>query len=518
MIKSTFRMKTRIIYLFIIITLFFVSFLFFISSFQKENVIRSSKKIRPPNYRYRNKVTVVKESESNRKYVNDDPLLSYKKTDRKSIKTNEDMIPYLRKYIMNTIESVSDLTNMNLLREKTELHRMLWERLFGSDIYTSDHILKSILKYQKEDESLLKLFNKVHKNLYPWIYGKRYLALDEFMRSYHGRGIVICTGTFHFKYALSTIDTLRNVIQTKLPIEVFYNGEEDLSIEDRQTLLAYPNLYLSNLEDYFDNDIIKCRKWAIKPFAMLASRFTEVILIDADAIFIHDPTELFKSKGYEETGTLFFRDRTLPKKSLSNSLTWFKEWAKDPLMETRNSRFWNGISIHEMDSSAVVINKEKAILGLLSVCKLNEFAIREGMVYLHVYGDKETFWMGFDMARQHYYMSPQPAYFIGSVKSASYTEAKTGKKLCGHIAHSLEDGRIVFWNGHLVVDKSSDDKTLLDFDSYIIEKDGDDNSKWSSDPVCYYIDDEEDVIPLSEDSKIFIDMLKEKENQLRFLE
>jgi len=376
----------------------------------------------------------------------------------------------------------------------------------------------SMLKIQKENEPLVKLFNKVHKNLYPWIYGKRFLAIDEFMGSYHGRGIVICTGSFHFKYALSTIDTLRNIIKTKLPIEVFYNGEADLSMDERQTLMAYPNLYLSNLEEYFDNDIIKCRKWAIKPFALLASRFTEVILIDADAIFIHDPNILFKSKGYEETGTLFFRDRTPPKKSLSNSLAWFKEWAKDPLAETKNSRFWNGISIHEMDSSAVVINKEKTILGLLAVCKLNEFAIREGMVYRHVYGDKETFWMGFDMARQHYFMNPQPAYFIGSVKPASFSEAKTGQKLCGHIAHSLEDGHIVFWNGHLVVDKMNDSKSLLDFDSYIIEKDGDDNSKWSSDPVCYYIDNEEDVIPLSEENRIFIDMLKERENQFHFLD
>ncbi|ORX87958.1 hypothetical protein BCR32DRAFT_324157 [Anaeromyces robustus] len=433
------------------------------------------------------------------------------------------MISYFKKYIANTIDAVDDLTNMNLVREKTELHRRLWEYLFGTEIYTSDHILNTMLKYQKENEPLYHLFNKVHKNLYPWIYGKKFLALDEFIRSYHGRGIVICTGSFHFKYAQSTIDTLRNVIRTNLPIEIFYNGSEDLSMEEQQTLMAYPKVYLSNLEDIFNNNIIKCKKWSIKPFAILASRFSEVILMDADAMYLRDPAELFKSKGYEETGTIFFRDRTLPLSShSSDSLTWFKEWAKDPLIETKSSRFWNGITIHEMDSSTVVINKEKVILGLLSVCKLNEFAIREGMVYRHVYGDKETFWMGFDMAHQHYFMSPQPIAFIGSIQPISYQQKKesgtnANKMLCGHIAHYLEDNEIIFWNGHLVVDKVYNSTTLLDFDYYIIEKDTDNENNWSNDPVCYYIDNEEDIIPLSDDDKSLIDMIKERENQNRIL-
>jgi len=497
----------------IIIILLFVSFFFFISTFRREKVIKSSKRIKPPKHFYNNKVSVVYDKVNK---INDDGnTLSFKK-ENKIINKDIDMIPYFRKYIINTIDSVDELTNMNILREKTELHRMLWERLFGNEVYTSDYILKTILKHEKDNEPLFKLFNKVHKNLYPWIYGKQFLAIDEFIGSYHGRGIVICTGSFHFKYAQSTIDTLRNLLRTKLPIEVFYNGEDDLTMKEQQTLLAYPNVYLSNLSDYFNDDIIKCKKWAIKPYAILASRFTEVILIDADALFIRDPAELFKSKGYEETGTLFFRDRTLPKNSPNDSLLWFKEWAKNPLEETKNSRFWNGLTVHEMDSSAVVINKEKALLGLLSVCKLNEYAIREGMVYRHIYGDKETFWMGFDMAHQHYYMSPQSITFIGSLQS-TLQKNSIGKKLCGHIAHSMEDGQIIFWNGHLVVDKVYNSSILLDFDYYIVEKDGDDHKKWSNDPVCYYIDNEDDVIPLSEDEKSFIDMIKEREYHNRIL-
>jgi len=515
--KLRIKRNKIIFYTIALIILSSISIHVIFSSFRKENSIKGSR-MKPPSHHHKNKVSVVNESEIN-KMLEDSIDLSTLKKHKESIEKNKMMINHFKKYVFNTIDSVNELTNMNLLREKTELHRMLWESLFGSEIFTSDSVLKTMLQYQENNSSLLKLFNKVHKNLYPWIYGKKYLAIDELLSSFKGRGIVICTGSTHYKYALSTIDTLRNVIKTKLPIEVFYNGKDELSDEEQQGLMIYPNVFLSDIEDYFNNDIIKSKKWAIKPFALLASRFMEVILIDADAMFIRDPAELFKTRGYEETGTLFFRDRTLQKPYINDSLNWFKEWAKNPLPETKSSRFWNGITVHEMDSSTVVINKEKAILGLFSVCKLNENVIREGMVYHHVYGDKETFWMGFDMARQHYYMSEQPISFIGSVHTASSDDGsnKDRQMLCGHIAHTLDDGRIIFWNGHLVVDKDYNSSTLMDFDSYIVEKDTDDTHKWTSEPICYYIDDEKDVNPLPKDAKVVIDMIMDRENRYHIL-
>jgi len=511
--------------LIVILIFSFTSLFSIIFSIRKENYVESFKKVKPSRYCHNNR-----EKNNNRDddYETIDNSIDFYYDP--SVKNDKIIMNHLNNYIMNTIDSVNDLKNINLLREKTVLHRLLWEQLFGTEIYTYDHILNSLIDLQNKNLPLVKLFNKVHNNLYSWAYGKKFLAIDELLKSYHGRGIVICTGNFHFKFAHSTIDILINLIKTKLPIEVFYNGKDDLTEEKKKILQAYPNVYLSNIEDYFNNDIIKCRKWAIKPFAMLASRFKEVILIDADAIFIHDPVELFKSKGYQKTGTLFFRDRTLSKSLNNDSLTWFKEWAKDPLTETKKSRFWNDITIHEMDSSTVVMNKDKVILGLLSVCKLNEFSIRENMVYRHVHGDKETFWMGFDMARQHYYMSEQPISFIGSIKTESSLDldhrnndedednnnnnnnSKNGRQmLCGHIAHSLENGRILFWNGHLVKDKAYNSTELLDFNFYIVEKEGDDNDQWTTDPVCYYINSKKEVIPLPEEDQVFIDMIKERE-------
>lgn len=44
---------------------------------------------------------------------------------------------------------------------------------------------------------------------------------------------------------------------------------------------------------------------------MLASSFREVMFIDADVRFLVNPETLFEIEEYAESGTLFFKDRTL---------------------------------------------------------------------------------------------------------------------------------------------------------------------------------------------------------------
>ena len=52
------------------------------------------------------------------------------------------------------------------------------------------------------------------------------------------------------------------------------------------------------------------RSYMIKPLALLASRFNEVLLIDHDTyVFRHDLELLFQSTVYRHTGMLIFRDR-----------------------------------------------------------------------------------------------------------------------------------------------------------------------------------------------------------------
>eukprot|EP00833_Pecoramyces_ruminatium_P017212 jgi/Orpsp1_1/1191244/evm.model.d7180000084351.1 len=132
--------------------------------------------------------------------------------------------------------------------------------------------------------------------------------VSNFLKKKNRKEIVICTGE-----KTSIIDFLRNIINSTLPNEVFYSGENDLSIEHRQILINdYDEVYVNDISTYFNNEIVNIEGWAIKSFAILASRFEEVILMDADVIYLRDPAELFGEKGYKRLGSLFFqRSNTL---------------------------------------------------------------------------------------------------------------------------------------------------------------------------------------------------------------
>ncbi|ORY18882.1 hypothetical protein LY90DRAFT_435416, partial [Neocallimastix californiae] len=353
----------------------------------------------------------------------------------------------------------------------------------------------------------------IHQALYPWLYNFRFQSIADLVKSSHGRGIVICVGNSYFKLVRSTIDTFRNVLHTDLPIEIFYIGDEDLSEDNRKILKEYKDVYIEDITTYFDNEKVNIGGWAVKPFAILASRFEEVILIDADVIYLHEPALLFDDPGYKQTGTLFFQDRTISPGPHPGS-KWLKSWMIDPLPETRNLRFWKEETIHEMESSTVVIHKIRNILGLLTVCKLNEKVMRNDVVYKYVYGDKETFWMGFDMAREHYHVNPIPCSYIGNREKDD-----EGKKFCGHIGHSLSNGKFMFWNGHLIKDKNkssfNDERSLIHFDSYYID---DNIGEWNSDLTCLKMDKKPvKLIPLSEDESNTLNTILSREKKYHFI-
>eukprot|EP00833_Pecoramyces_ruminatium_P000035 jgi/Orpsp1_1/1174067/evm.model.c7180000048805.2 len=392
----------------------------------------------------------------------------------------------IEKSLFNSIKKPIKEDDFIELRNREELHTILWHKIFNKyEISKNDTNSVSYRNQLTEKASFLsninfrnltidkKILVLLHRSLYSWLYGHRYHSFSDLIKSSEGKGIVICTGEKHFKYARSTIDILRNLLNCTLPIEVIYNGENDLSKKKQKILInEFDNIYITDISKIFDSDKIDISGWAIKPFSILASRFEEVILMDADVIYLRNPEELFEEKGYLEKGTLFFKDRTVYP-GPSKELAWLKSWMDNPLPETKALRFYNEETKHEMESSTVLIHKTKTILGLLAVCKLNEGRIRKDVVYKKVYGDKETFWIGFDMARQHYYMYPTPSAFIGEINNKL-------NQLCGKVAHIL-NGKLLFWNGHIVKNKSKNNvkqskKNLIKYEAYTLDNN---NNQWS---------------------------------------
>ena len=515
------RIRRKYVYFSIILSLIlYFTFSSKLGSYKNDipNTIKTEKKEEDP--------MIINEDE---KFQLDNKLVNLLLNDTIKIKNgNEKINSMVKKMILDMMEKPLAADDFEELRKREEFHTTLWNMEFGQLNLKEDPT--ELTKYKRkllEESSFLsqkhkndldgnkKTLSILHQSLYPWLYGYRYHSFSDIISSSNGRGIVLCTGNHHFKYARSTIDIIRHILNSELPIEVFYYGEADLSTRNREILKGYENVYLSDITTYFDNSIVDISSWAIKPFSILASRFEEVILMDADALYLRDPIELFKERGYQEKGTLFFRDRTLfPGANAASK--WLKSWMVNPLPETQELRFWKERTEHEMDSSTVVIHKTKTILGLLNVCKLNERVIRQDVVYRKVYGDKETFWIGFDMARQPYYMSKKPCAFAGEIVDESSSSNSEDKKLCGHTAHTLENGKLIFWNGHLIKDKNIGmyANELIKFEAYTLE---DNDKDWSINLACLDLHENSKLNYFDEEELRVYNEIMKRENDQHFV-
>jgi hypothetical protein len=107
--------------------------------------------------------------------------------------------------------------------------------------------------------------------------------------------------------------SLRNVLGYQLPIQTAYTGDNDLSKKDQAALLNLSSkIELLNLQEHFDESVagLQDGKYAMKPFAAIASRFRMTILADADVIFLKNPDTIFEEHSSVATsGTLFYHDR-----------------------------------------------------------------------------------------------------------------------------------------------------------------------------------------------------------------
>ncbi|KAG0347899.1 hypothetical protein BG004_006618 [Podila humilis] len=374
------------------------------------------------------------------------------------------------------------------LARAERLYKSLWNHVYP--IYNSLKTPKSGKGYRNDRDRELALYKlatstttrtttarpeidfflRLEKRLFPWIQYTRTTSFSLF-QSYHGKGIVFCAGNPQFEFVVTAIQAIRSRLKSTLPIQVFYMGDDDLSQERQQYLREMTDdIELLDVTRILNNEYMMLGGWAIKPFAMLASSFEEVMFVDADAYFLQDPAILFQDPGYLATGALFFYDRTL-----------FPFWTQGadflksilPIMSSfpKTSRWFRMVSAHEQESGVVLINKRKRFLGLLATCKMNGKWERDLVSYKIFHGDKETFWTGFEMVQEPYAFIKSYGGVIGELKTdpAAATAAmnqnsnKEKKSVCGAQLHEDHLGQPLWWNGGLYRNKNSGVTRYLDF-------------------------------------------------------
>lgn len=116
--------------------------------------------------------------------------------------------------------NISDFVNM--------AHRIVKFRVLAETTVTDDTVDKGVI------------FSLLEKHFPWWLPDtSTYMPWHRRPKSdLHDTGIVICAGSGDKIFAIHLIRILRDVLHSKLPIEIAYGGDEDLSFVDRHDLMA----------------------------------------------------------------------------------------------------------------------------------------------------------------------------------------------------------------------------------------------------------------------------------------
>jgi len=198
--------------------------------------------------------------------------------------------------------------------------------------------------------------------------------------AFSGTGVVIAAGGIgYLTNAWVAVRMLRHH-GCRLPIEVWYAGPAEMPP-------LFPPLFArlgARCIDAHDQAaafaVAPLRGWAIKPHAVLASRFRQVLLLDADNVPAVDPTFLFDTPQFRETGAIFWPDRSESAMVGGARLTHeHPVWALSGLDHRGDPSF---------ESGQVCMDKLRCWRALRLTVWMNEHS---EFWYRFLYGDKDTF-------------------------------------------------------------------------------------------------------------------------------
>jgi len=247
-----------------------------------------------------------------------------------------------------------------------------------------DRIPTTTRELQQERAEFKHAIEAMQQALYPWITtpkdgNRTYSSFFDLVESYtEDAGIVISTGREGgFRWAMHQIIVLRKVLNSTLPIEVFYGGDGDLPENYRAFVESlsdeYPDAGRITTVDITkkfpdpENLLSLPGGWAMRPFAILASSFKTAILADADTIFVQDPRLILEEPTYKEFGSIFWHDRTLSAAS-AETYKWADELleaakAKD-MDRVRNAGWFKHQTFYEMERYFAILGENKKILKM----------------------------------------------------------------------------------------------------------------------------------------------------------
>ncbi|KAL2203443.1 hypothetical protein CC79DRAFT_1277918 [Sarocladium strictum] len=295
------------------------------------------------------------------------------------------------------------------------------------------------------------------------------------------RGIVVPTGKGTMRWAAHLISALQDVLGTRLPILVVYAGEQDFPADDRGDFQSrFVDVDFMDILLQVDDSTLKLGDggWAIKAFAALYAPYQEIILLDADCVFVQSPEVLFDDTSYVQTGALLFHDRLLWQHARQDRLDWWRSQVEDPSPALKKSLCWTEGWSEEEDSGVVVLNKSRldVLMGLLHTSWQNSKAVRDEVTYRMSYGDKETFWFGLELSGARYAFEDHYGGMVGWPHAEQPTNENEDKICSFYIAHVDSDDELLWYNGSLLKFKRGSNTTDFGIPTHLMM-----DGKWHKD-------------------------------------
>jgi hypothetical protein len=215
---------------------------------------------------------------------------------------------------------------------------------------------------------------------------------------FSGRGIVICAGGARlFTCAWVAIALLRRRLGCTLPIEVWHMGPDEIGPPMRGLIEELNAEVVDAFAVARRQPVERLGGWELKPYALMHSRFSEVLLLDADNVPVKDPVFLFDCAEYRGTGALFWPDivRIAP---------------DNPIWEISGLGYRKAPSF---ESGQMVIDKAKCWRALCLTQWMNQHS---EAFYRVLHGDKDTFLIAWLLLGQpHHLMRHRPKLLEGTM-------------------------------------------------------------------------------------------------------
>lgn len=248
--------------------------------------------------------------------------------------------------------------------------------------------------------------------------------------AFTGRGIVTTGGGTYFPMVLNLIKWVRDQ-DPDIPIEVFMLDASEYEPEYCDHLFPSLNVECIVADDVFGDKLSKKlkSKFALKPLAMLASKFDDIYFTDADSFPLLDVNSIFDWEVYKDVGYILNRDYW-PRTTSPH----YYEIANHPLGERVHGDNSSKVLLQEdrenamigasSESGQIFVNKAKHIRSLMLAMYYNLYGVG---VYFPIFimgnygaGDKDTYVPAATICNETFFQTKEPPIELGQWYNDKY--------------------------------------------------------------------------------------------------